>query len=72
MSNFWESSVWGFLSIFSMLLISLLLANAIKKTVKLLEKSLIPTSVLAGTILLVVASIYKWISGDSMWDTQFF
>ena len=72
MSNFWESSVWGFLSIFSMLLISLLLANAIKKTVKLLEKSLIPTSVLAGTILLVVASVYKWISGDSMWDTQFF
>ena len=72
MDNFWASSVWGFFNIFAVLLMSLLLANAFKKEIRWLQASLIPTSVLGGTILLIIASVYKWISGDVMWDTTLF
>ena len=53
MADFWDYSVWGFFNIFAILLFSLLVANALKKSLKFLEASLIPTSVLAGILLLV-------------------
>ena len=68
----WESSVWGFFNIMAVLLMSLLLANALKREIKWLSASLIPTSVLGGTILLVIAVIYQLITGDVLWDTVLF
>lgn len=72
MQNFWDFSVWGSFSLISVLLISLLLANILKKAIKPLQASLIPTSVLGGGILLIVAGVYKLITGDVMFDTEFF
>ena len=72
MQNFWESSVWGFFNVFAMLLSSILLANTLKRKIKFLRESLIPTSVLAGTVLLIIATVYKAITGDVMFDTDFF
>lgn len=72
MINFWDFSVWGSFMLFAVLLASLLLANILKKTVPFLEKSLIPTSVLGGGILLVIAMVYKAITGETMFDTAFF
>ena len=72
MSNFWESSVWGSINLFAVLLLSLLIANLLKKSVKVLEKSLIPTSVLGGLLLLIIINIYKALTGESMLDTPFF
>ncbi len=72
MANFWDFNVWGGFSIFAVLLISLLLANFLKKTVRFLKMSLIPTSVLAGMILLVVSTIYQAIFKEIMFDTPFF
>ena len=72
MSNFWESNVWGFFNIFAILLMSLLLANALKRSIKWLQASLIPTSVLGGSVLLVIAFTYKMITGDILWDTILF
>ncbi len=46
MANFWDFSVWGTFNLTAVLLLSLLVANALKKNVKLLRVSLIPTSVL--------------------------
>ena len=34
MSNFWDFSVWGEFSIIAVLLMSLLAANALKKSIK--------------------------------------
>jgi ESS family glutamate:Na+ symporter len=51
---------------------SLLAANMLKKNVKLLEASLIPTSVLAGGILVAIAGVYKAFTGNVMFDTAFF
>ena len=72
MENFWESNVWGFFAVFAVLLISLLLANVLKRNSKFLKASLIPTSVLAGALLVIVASIYKAITGEIMFDTELF
>ena len=72
MSNFWDYSVWGWVLLFGTLLGSLLVGNMLKKAIPALQRSLIPTSVLGGAILLIVAAIYKWITGDVMFDTAAF
>ena len=72
MENFWDFNVWGLLNLFSILLISMLFANFIKKSVKFLKNSLIPTSVLGGILLLIVAIVYEKITGIPLFNTQFF
>ena len=72
MENFWDYSVWGWFNVLAVLLISLLAAKALKKVVPLLNASLIPTSVLGGGILLIVAGVYKLITGNVMFDEPFF
>ena len=72
MSNFWEFSVWGFFNTIAILLISLLVGNVLKKSIKILRVSLIPTSVIGGAILIIIAGIYKFFTGDVMFDTAFF
>ena len=72
MNNFWDSNVWTLLLIMAALLISLLVANILKKTISFLNKSLIPTSVLAGIILLIITTVYKAITGVSLFDTDLF
>ena len=72
MENFWDYKVWGTINLVATLLLSLLAANMLKRKVKLLEKSLIPTSVLGGTILLVIAGFYDLITKTPMFETKFF
>ena len=72
MSNFWDFSVWGVFNLIAVLLISLLVANIMKKSIPMLQASLIPTSVLGGGILIVVAGFYKLITGNIMFDEPFF
>lgn len=56
----------------SMLLGGLLVGNVLKKAIPFLKNSLIPTSVLGGTVLIIVAAIYKGITGNVMFDTALF
>ena len=72
MENFWGSDVWGFFNLIAVLLLSLLAANVLKKSVGFLKESLVPISVLGGGILIVVEAVYKFITGDAMFDTEFF
>ena len=72
MTNFWDFDAWGIINVFAVLLLSLLAANALKRTVGFLKKSLIPTSVLGGIILLIVSTVYQSVSGKIMFDTSFF
>jgi ESS family glutamate:Na+ symporter len=70
--NFWDSEVWGFITLISVLLFSLLIANSLKKSIKFLRVSLIPTSVLGGMILLLCSVIYQTATGKLLFDTAFF
>lgn len=72
MNNFWDYSVWGTLNIIAALLISLLAGNVLKKSIPLLQASLIPTSVLGGCLLLVVSGIYRLITKETLFDAAFF
>lgn len=72
MSNFWDSNVWGSFNLIAILLLSLLVASLLKKAVKLLKDSLIPTSVVGGAVLLLIAALYKLITKEEMFNTPFF
>ena len=72
MSSFSDFNNWAFINIFAVLLCSLLIANVLKKTIRFLEASLIPTSVLAGLILLVISTVYKAITGELLFNASFF
>ena len=72
MEAFWDYSVWGFFNIFAILLVSLLGANALKKAIPALEASLIPTSVLAGILLLVFSMIYDQFVPVKFFDSKLF
>lgn len=70
--NFWDFEVWGSLNVIAVLLVTLLISNGLKRSVGFLKRSLIPTSVLGGLMLLAVASIYKAITGRVMFNEPFF
>ncbi len=72
MNNFWDSSVWGPFNLMALLLCALLAASLIKKKYTILEESLIPTSVLGGTLLLLISAVYKLITGNHIFEQNFF
>lgn len=72
MENFWDFNVWSTFNLIAVLLLSLLAASMLRKAIPFLRRSLIPTSVLGGAILVAVASIYKLIAHEGMFDTAFF
>ena len=72
MGSFSDFNNWGFINILAVLFISLLLASILKKNIPLLKASLIPTSVLAGIMLLLVSTVYRAITGELIYNTPFF
>lgn len=72
MENFWDYNVWSTVILIGVLLLSLIAANILRKTIPFLQNSLIPASVLGGILLIIVAGIYKAVTGDVMFDTQLF
>lgn len=72
MENFWDYSVWGGFNLVAVLLLSLVVANLLKKGSKFLRASLIPAPVLAGLLLIIVAAVFKFFTKRIMFDTPFF
>ncbi len=72
MENFWDSSVWSFVLLLTLLLGSLMVANIFKRRVPFLKNSLVPNSVLGGIIILLVEWIYKLASGNAFFDSAIF
>lgn len=72
MSNFSDFSVWGSMNMIAVLLMSLLAANMLKRSIPLLRASLIPTSVLGGGILLILSALYSLVFGQNLFETNFF
>ena len=72
MTNFWDFSAWGFFNLIAVLLVALMAAHMLKRSVRWLEATLIPTSVLGGGFLLVISVIYNQITGQEMFNTAFF
>lgn len=70
--SFWDFNAWGFLLLIGVLLLSMLVANLLKKSIPFLRASLVPTSVLGGILLLIVSVIYTAITGNNIFDATLF
>ena len=71
MSDFWDSDVWGFVNLIAILLLSLIVANILKRSVGFIKKTLIPTSVLGGIILLIISTVYKIATDELIFNVNF-
>ena len=69
---FWDSEVWGIITLVAVLLITMLVANILKKSISFLRKSLIPTSVLGGLILFIISAVYESIAKTPLFDATLF
>ena len=65
MTDFWDFSAWGAFLIIAILFLSLLIANILKKAIPFMRNTLLPTSVLAGIMLLVFDAIWTAASGGT-------
>ena len=70
--SFWDFEVWGIFNLVAVLLISLLAANSLKKLIPALKRSLIPSSVLGGILLLIASVIYESVTSSNLFNTPFF
>ena len=57
--SFWDMSVWFFIIELGVLFGAMLLANLLRRTIAPLRKSLIPSSVIGGFILLIFNFLYQ-------------
>ncbi len=62
--QFWDFEVWNFLITLSILFAAMLLANGLRRSIPFLKKTLIPSSVIGGFIVLLFGGIYKAITGS--------
>lgn len=66
--NFWDSGVWTFMIELTLLLGAMLLGNMLRRMIRPLRQSLIPSAVIAGFLLLLANGVYKRIVGVSMFS----
>ena len=69
---FSEFSVWSFILAIALLLSSLLFAGILKRFIPALQKSLIPSSVLGGIILLIISTATYYIRGEYLFNFRIF
>ena len=72
MANFWDYEAWGGITLLATVMLGLLIANAMKKNIKFVRRSLIPTPVLGGIILLILTTVYEAITGEIFFNTNFY
>ncbi len=72
MQNFSDFSAWSTYLVLGMLFAALIFANILKKTIPLLGRSLIPTSVIGGALLLILSSVYNLITGEVFFNAPIF
>jgi len=61
--NFWDSNVWSFILIIGVLGFGVVVAGLLRNNIKWIKRSLIPSSVLGGVILLVISTIIFYATG---------
>lgn len=64
--NFTSANAWSFIMIIGVLFLGILIAHILKRNIGFLKRSLIPTSVLAGIIILIVSTIYESLNGGEL------
>lgn len=68
--SFWDVEVWSFVVTLAILFGAMLLANALRRQIPFLRRSLIPSSVLGGFLVLAADAAFRAIFGHSMFTTS--
>ena len=66
--NFWDGEIWSFIVTLALLFGGMLLANLLRRKIRFLRKSLLPSAVLGGFLVLLLDSVYKGLFNHSMFD----
>lgn len=66
----WDTEVWSLIVTAAILLGSMLLANSLRLRVMFLRRSLVPSSVIAGFLVLIERWIFKWVTGEHLVDVS--
>ncbi len=66
--NFWDGSIWTFVTTLTILLIAMLVAAILRHAFPAIRKLMIPSSVLGGFLILFVGFLYKQITGHNLFD----
>lgn len=69
-SNFWDYELWSLLITLTVLLGGMLGANILRRKVPFIRKSLIPSSVLGGFIVLLLNFVYQKAAGKPLIETS--
>jgi len=64
--NFWDHGVWALMIDLTILLVGMLTANMLRRLIRPLRQSLIPSAVLGGFLVLFGNMIYREITGSPM------
>ncbi len=70
--SFFDPDVWRGVMLIGVLLLSLLVANILKRKIPFLRRSLIPNSVLGGMLLLIASGISYAVSGKYLFNLSIF
>lgn len=66
--NFWDPGVWSLMIELTILLVGMLTANMLRRLIKPLRQSLIPSSVLGGFLILIANIAYEKITGTTLFN----
>ena len=67
-SSFWDIQIWSFVITLAILFAGMLLANLLRRMIPGLRRSLLPSAVLGGFLILFADSIFEAIFGHSMFN----
>ncbi len=63
MTDFWDASVWSLIITLTILLVAMMTANILRRSITPLRRLMIPNAVLGGFLLLLAEGIFKVVSG---------
>lgn len=64
----WDTNIWSFIVSMALLFGAMMLANMLRRSIPLLRRSLIPSSVIAGFLVLAAAGLWRLITKTPMFD----
>lgn len=66
--NLWDADVWSFVLTLSLLFAAMIAANILYRVCPLVRKSLVPSSVLGGFLLLIANALSRWLFDTALFD----
>lgn len=64
----WDTNIWSFIVSMALLFGAMMLANMLRRSIPFLRRSLIPSSVIAGFLVLAAAGLWRLLTKTPMFD----